>query len=204
MAKKVDFWFELASNYSYLSMMRIEALAKEHAVEVVWRPFLLGPIFKAFGWDTSPFVLQKEKGAYMWHDMVRECEKYGIPWTKPTTFPRLSVLPARVAIYGNSEPWLPEFCRRIMTRNFAEDQDIGSVEAVHHVLTDLGLDADLLIQEAQSEENRTRLRNQTDDARALGIFGAPTFFVGEAMYWGNDRLDDAILTAARSSRGGGR
>ncbi|WP_266160873.1 DsbA family protein, partial [Dyella silvatica] len=65
----IEFWFEFGSNYSYLSLMRIEALAAEHGVALAWRPFLLGPIFKSFGWDSSPFVLQQAKGAYVWHDM---------------------------------------------------------------------------------------------------------------------------------------
>ncbi len=88
MGGEIAFWFEFGSNYSYLSVMRIEDAAAKHGVKVIWKPFLLGPIFKSFGWDTSPFVLQKEKGEYMWNDMVRQCRKYDLPWTRPATFPR--------------------------------------------------------------------------------------------------------------------
>src|SRR4051812_19200685 len=72
----LDFWFEFGSNYSYLSVMRIEPEAARLGVQIRWRPFLLGPIFRSFGWETSPFVLQKAKGEYVWKDMARECRKY--------------------------------------------------------------------------------------------------------------------------------
>ncbi|MDM5181206.1 DsbA family protein, partial [Massilia sp. DJPM01] len=72
---QLAFWFDFGSNYSYLSTMRIEALAAAQGVRVLWKPFLLGPVFKSFGWNTSPFVLQKEKGAYVWRDMQRQCDK---------------------------------------------------------------------------------------------------------------------------------
>jgi len=81
----MEIWFDFGSNYSYLSVMRIETAAARLGVPVIWKPFLLGPIFKSFDWDTSPFVLQAQKGSYVWKDMARECRKYGLPWTQPTT-----------------------------------------------------------------------------------------------------------------------
>jgi len=188
----IEFWFDFGSNYSYLSMLRIEDAAAQAGLTVAWRPFLLGPIFRELGWSTSPFVLQKEKGDYMWNDMQRQCRKYGLAWTRPTTFPRAAVLPARVALLGADQSWAGGFNRAMMTMNFVADRDIDSVEAVGEALSALGLPAQALIDEAQSEANKLRLRRQTETARARGVFGAPTFFVGEAMYWGNDRLDDAL------------
>jgi 2-hydroxychromene-2-carboxylate isomerase len=185
-APTVEFWFDFASNYSYLSVMRIEAAAVRLGVRVAWKPFLLGPIFQSFGWNNSPFVLQQAKGDYMWQDIARECRKYGVPWRQPSTFPRASVLPVRVALLGADQPWIGTFCQRIMLRNFAQDQDI----------TALGLPAEAILTEAQSIANKQRLREQTHAAQIGGIFGAPTFFVGDAMFWGNDRLDDALTAAA--------
>ena len=193
--REIEFWFEFGSNYSYLSVMRIEDAAAAHGVKIVWQPFLLGPIFKSFGWDNSPFVLQKEKGEYMWKDMIRECRKYGLPWLRPTTFPRLSTLPMRVAVMAAEESWIGEYCRGIMLLNFARDRDINSQEAVAGVLAALGLPALEILGEAQSEANKPRLRQQTDTAKAKGIFGAPTFFVDGEMFWGNDRLGDALAFA---------
>jgi 2-hydroxychromene-2-carboxylate isomerase len=188
----IEFWFEFGSNYSYLSVMRIEPLAARVGVTIQWRPFLLGPIFKSLGWSTSPFVAQTWKTEYVWRDMERECRKYGLAWTRPTTFPRAALLPARVALIGAEKPWIGEFCRRIMQLNFAADQNIDTAACVSEVLGQLGLRAQEIIDAAQDEANKLRLRNQTELARTKGIFGAPTFFVGEEMFWGNDRLDDAL------------
>jgi 2-hydroxychromene-2-carboxylate isomerase len=195
----LEFWFEFGSNYSYLTVMRIEKAAAAHGVKLIWRPFLLGPIFTSFDWTSSPFVLQKEKGAYTWKDMVRQCRKYGIPWTHPGTFPRSGVLPMRVALVGADQPWIGEYCRRVMMLNFAYDQDIDNVQAVSEVLKGMGLPAGDIITEATAELNKLRLREQTEAARAKGIFGAPTFFVGDEMFWGNDRLEDALAFAASNA-----
>jgi 2-hydroxychromene-2-carboxylate isomerase len=192
---ELEFWFDFASNYSYLSVMRMRELARAAGVTVLWRPFLLGPIFKSFGWDTSPFVLQKEKGAYVWQDMARQCVKYDIPWQQPSQFPRNSVLASRIAVCATEQPWLEEFCRRVMLSNFAADLDINSEERIVDVLGSLGLDAAAIIESAQCAENKHRLRERTEEAKRRGIFGAPMFFVGEDKFWGNDRLDDAIALA---------
>lgn len=192
-AEALEFWFEFGSNYSYLSVMRIEEASSRLGVTIRWKPFLLGPIFRSFGWDTSPFVLQQAKGAYVWKDMARECRKYKLPWTQPSTFPRVALLPMRVALVGAEQDWMGAYCRRMMTFHFAQDRAIDSAEVVTEVLLQLGLPAERIIDEAQSDANKHRLRAQTESARARGIFGAPTFFVRDEMFWGNDRLDDALI-----------
>ena len=195
-APQIEFWFEFGSNYSYLSVMRIEDEARRRDVKVLWKPFLLGPIFRALGFENSPFVLQKEKGAYVWQDMARQCRKYGLRWVQPSTFPRLGVLPLRVALLGVEKPWIGAFCREVMELNWALDQDINHAERLAPILTRLGLPASDILEKAQSEPIKTLLRQQTEQARLKGIFGAPTFFVGTEMYWGNDRLDDALIVAS--------
>ncbi|WP_345815054.1 2-hydroxychromene-2-carboxylate isomerase [Paraburkholderia sp. PREW-6R] len=191
-APELELWFDFGSNYSYLSVMRIEALAGAQRVRIAWRPFLLGPIFRALGFDNSPFVLQKEKGAYVWKDMERQCRKYGLALTRPTTFPRAALLATRVAVVGTDRPWIGAYCRAIMQMNFVHDRDIGSLDVVSEVLEELALPAGQIIADAQSEANKLHLRKQTDEAAARGVFGAPTFFVGDEMFWGNDRLEDAL------------
>jgi 2-hydroxychromene-2-carboxylate isomerase len=188
----LEFWFDFGSNYSYLSVMRIEAQALAHGVNIRWRPFLLGPVFRDLGFENSPFVLQKEKGAYVWKDMERQCRKYGIALTRPSTFPRAALLAMRVALLGAEQQWIAAWCRKIMQFNFADDRDIGSVEVVSEALEALGLPAQQIIADAQGDANKLRLREQTAAAAAKGIFGAPTFFVGDEMFWGNDRLADAL------------
>ncbi len=194
--REIEFWFEFGSNYSYLSVMRIEAAAAQRGVTVRWKPFLLGPIFRSLGWNTSPFVVQKAKGDYVWKDMARQCGKHGLPWQRPTDFPRASMLPARVALVGAEQPWIGAYCRRIMALNFAEDRAINDPIIVAEVLTQLGLPAESLLEEALSDANKLRLRQQTEAAQSKGIFGAPTFFVGDEMFWGDDRLDDALLSTS--------
>ena len=193
----IELWFEFGSNYSYLSAMRIESMAARAKIRLAWRPFLLGPIFKSFGWETSPFVLQAAKGAYVWKDMERQCNKYGLAWRRPSIFPRLAVLPMRVALLGASQPWIGEFCRQVMLKNFVADQDIHTEQSVREILTKLELPADEIVHKAQSEANKLRLREQTELAAQRGVFGAPTFFVGDEMFWGNDRLEDALEFASR-------
>jgi 2-hydroxychromene-2-carboxylate isomerase len=193
---EIEFWFEFASNYSYLSVMRIEDLARRCGVRILWKPFLLGPIFRDLGFETSPFVLQKEKGAYVWQDVARQCRKYGLRWVQPTTFPRLGVLPARIALLGAEQPWIGAFCRQVMELNFALDKDINQLDRMAGILTELGHPTADILDRAQAEPAKKLLREQTDAARARGIFGAPTFFVGTEMFWGNDRLEDALALAA--------
>jgi 2-hydroxychromene-2-carboxylate isomerase len=190
---KLEFWFDFASNYSYLSVMRIRQLAPDG---VAWRPFLLGPIFKEAGWDNSPFVLQKNKGDYVWQDMPRQCAKYGLPWRQPSAFPRNSLLAARIGVLCEDQPWMLDFCERVMLANFAEDRDIGSADCMSEILSALGQDADAILRSATSDDNKARLRARTEDAKARRIFGAPTFLLGDAMYWGNDRLDDALAASS--------
>lgn len=188
----IECWFDFASNYSYLSIMRIQRLAAEAGTSVAWRPFLLGPIFQTLGWNNSPFVLQEAKGRYMWQDMPRQCRKYDLPWRRPSQFPRRQLLPTRVALLVENQPWMGEYCRRIVTMNFAQDRDIDDVDAVTDALDGLTANIDALLAEAGSDATKQHLRERTEQARRRGIFGAPTFFVGHDMYWGNDRLDDAL------------
>lgn len=194
--KTIEFWFDFASNYSYLSAMRIEDEADKLGVQVLWRPFLLGPIFQSFGWHNSPFVLQPLKGAYVWRDMERLVEKYQFAWQKPSQFPRHSTLAARIAIFGQDKGWTGDFARRVFTHNFAHDTDISQEANLLAVLDEMGLDAEAVLHKALSDENKKRLRLQTEQAQARGMFGAPMFFVGQEMFWGDDRLDDALCWAA--------
>jgi 2-hydroxychromene-2-carboxylate isomerase len=195
-ARSIELWFDFASPYSYLSVMRIEAAAARCAVPVVWQPFLLGPIFQAAGWSDSPFVLLPAKGRHMWIDLARQCRKRGLPWQQPQQFPKRCVLATRVALLGRAAPWMGEFCRAAMQANFVHDLDLDAPEVIAALLAQLGLPGGVLITAACSEEQRLHLRAQNAQAVAKGIFGAPSLFVGAEMYWGDDRLDDALRAAA--------
>lgn len=200
----IEMWFDFASPYSYLAIERVDSLARAAGARVDLRPFLLGPIFQAQGWNDTPFRLFPGKGAYMMRDIARLAEKYGVVYNRPRQFPRMSVLPARIALLGQDEPWARDFCVAVFRANFQHDQDIQAEDVVHELLTGLSLDADGLIARAKSEATKEALRRQVDRARDLGIFGAPMFFVDGEMFWGNDRLEDALDWTRRKEPAHGR
>jgi 2-hydroxychromene-2-carboxylate isomerase len=192
----VEFWFEFASTYSYVAAGRIETLARAAQVEIAWRPFLLGPLFQKQGWSDSPFNLYPQKGAYMWRDMERLCQRYGLPFKRPSVFPRNSVRAARVALVGAEAAWGPRFIEPVFRANFCDDLDIGDPEVIVQILDDLGLAGRDVLAEAESPAWKPRLRVQTDRAEQLGIFGAPSFVIGSDLFWGSDRLEHALEFAA--------
>ncbi|ACK53352.1 MULTISPECIES: 2-hydroxychromene-2-carboxylate isomerase [Thauera] len=196
----VEFWFEFASTYSYLSVMRIERAAAATGVDIEWKPFLLGPVFLALGWNDSPFNIYPPKGRYMWRDLERLAEKEGLPFRHPSRFPRNGLLAARVALVGVEEGWVAPFARAVMSANFAEDREIGEEAVIVEILGALGLPAAELMARAQADANKLALRCQTERAAELGLFGAPSFRVGEELFWGNDRLEDALAWACRADR----
>ena len=195
----MEFWFEFGSTYSYPAAFRVEEAAGSAGVELTWRPFLLGPIFKEQGWNDSPFNLYPAKGRYMWRDLERICGELQIPLRRPSVFPRNGLLAARVACRFETESWLPEFVRRVYLANFAYDRDISERAEIVSILEGLDLRSDLLTA-AESPESKEKLRAQTDRAEALGIFGAPTFVSENEIFWGSDRLQTAISWAQRHER----
>ena len=196
MAAPLEFWFEFGSTYSYVGALRIEEECRAAGVPLVWKPFLLGPLFTAqLGIKDSPFNVNPIRGRYMWRDLERLCAKHGLPWKRPSAFPRGSVLPLRVACAGEGQPWLGDFIRAVFRANFAEDRDISQPEVLAEVLRGLGVDAEKVLASAVTDENKARLRANTDAASALGIFGAPDCVVRGELFWGQDRIADAIAWA---------
>lgn len=192
------FWYEFASTYSYPAAFAVEEAAARAGVTVVWRPFLLGPIFAAQGWRDSPFNLYPVKGAYMWRDMERLCARQGLPLRRPSGFPRHSVLAARVAL-ALAPARCPAFSRAVYTANFAQDQDIADPQVLAALLSALDEPAEAVLTRAGSDAVRQALRDQTARAQSMGLFGAPSFTIGDEIFWGQDRLDDALAWALAHS-----
>ncbi len=198
LAPTLDFWFEFASTYSYPAAMRIADEAKARGANVRWRPFLLGPIFKAQGWDSSPFNLYPAKGRYMWRDVARVCAAFDLPFVRPAVFPQNGLTAARVAFVALGQGWGEDFCRAVYRAAFGEGGNIGEPETIEHIVRAFGRDAAAVMQEAQSDHVKAALRAQTEEAQRLGLFGAPSFVTSDGeLFWGNDRLEAALEWAKR-------
>jgi 2-hydroxychromene-2-carboxylate isomerase len=178
--------------------MRIASLAETNSVTVRWRPFLLGPIFKAQGWATSPFNLYPAKGRNMWRDLERVCAALDLPFTRPDPFPQNSLLAARAALVALADKWGESCCRAIYRAEFGDGRNIEKSDAIGEILKSLGQDANAVLDRAQSTEIKSQLREQTEEAQRLGIFGSPSFVTaGGELFWGNDRLEAALDWARR-------
>jgi 2-hydroxychromene-2-carboxylate isomerase len=194
----LDFFFELASTYSYPAAMRIGPLADAAGVAVRWRPFLLGPIFHAQGWDNSPFNLYPAKGRYMWRDLVRTCGGIGLPFRRPDPFPQPSLLAARLAHVGLEAGWGEHFCRAVYAAEFGAGRRIDDEAVMRELLSGLGVAPEPALARARSDEIKDRLRTTTAEAERLGVFGAPSFVTADGeLFWGHDRMAEALAWALR-------
>lgn len=199
----LTFWCEFASTYSYLSAMRVEDASARAGVALVWRPFLLGPIFQAQGWATSPFNLYEAKGRNMWRDLARKAAQRGLPpVVRPEPFPQNSLLAARVATLGAGAPWGPAFTRAVFTAQFARGADISDPALIAALLDELGQSGAELVAQARGDQTvKDALRRATEAAQDAGLYGAPSFTTEDGeLFWGDDRLEDALAWA----RGEGR
>ena len=194
----MQFWFDFASTYSYLAAMRIEAACARADVSLEYKPFLLGPIFQEqLGIKDSPFNLHPQRGRYMWRDLERLCEKYRLPWRRPSAFPRNSVLAARVACCAGEA--VGPLVRATFKANFAEDRDIAQPEVMRALVDGIGGDGAQALELAASADVKAQLRANTAEAVRLGMFGAPSFVSGGELFFGQDRMDDAIAWAFRAA-----
>lgn len=195
-ATAIEFWYEFASPYAYVAASRIEGLAAGKPLRIDWRPFLLGPIFKARPHDSSPYQNPSPaQRRYRWRDVQRLCHGAGLPLRTPSAYPRNGLIAARVALIAIDEGWGPDFTRAAYRANFAEDREIGDEAVIGAVIAELGRDAGPVLAHAQSPANKARLFAQGEAAVARGIFGAPSMLVGGELFWGNDRLEQAIAWA---------
>jgi 2-hydroxychromene-2-carboxylate isomerase len=197
----IEFWYEFASTYSYPAALRIERLAEKAGVEVRWRPFLLGPIFQTLGWNDSPFNIFAAKGRYMWRDLERVCEAEGLPLRlPPVKFPQNGLKAARIALVGEGEDWTPSFTRAVFAANYAEQKDISEDATLCTILGALGVDPEAALAAANTPKNKDALRRQTEEAASRGLFGAPSFTIGNELFWGNDRLEAALAWTTPQSK----
>ncbi|MCY4478413.1 MAG: 2-hydroxychromene-2-carboxylate isomerase [Rhodospirillales bacterium] len=189
MSDSLDFYFDFSSPYGYLASERIDGIATKHGRSVTWRPMLLGAVFQKIG--GSPLVNQPMKGPYTQHDMLRSARLHGIVFNVPDNFPVNSIAACR-AYY-----WLVEsdaatardFAQALYRGYFVENRDLSQPETVIAAAKALGVDGDALVAAVQDQAIKDRLRAENDAAIERGVFGSPTVFVGDEMFWGHDRLE---------------
>jgi len=191
----MDFFFFIGSTYTYLSVNRVEAIAATRGIPVRWRPFDVRAIM--IEQNNRPFVGKPVKLAYMWRDLERRARRLGIPFRSVPAYPvDPEGLAGRVATVASREGWCPEYVRLTYRHWFLEDRAPGDPAHLRELLVQLGRNPDQVIARAATDETRALYAAETDAARTLGIFGSPTFVVGDEIFWGDDRLEDAVDWAA--------
>ena len=148
-----EFWYEFASTYSYPAALRVAALADARCVSLIWRPFLLGPIFMAQGWRDSPFNIYPAKGRYMWRDLERTCKAMGVPLKRPEPFPQPSLLAARIALVLEGDE-RAEFSRKVFVAEFGQGLPIGDRATLGALLAACGVDPPATFERAESDANK--------------------------------------------------
>lgn len=182
MSQTIEFFTDPASPYAYLAATQIEAFAKAHDATLVWKPMLLGKVFEASSNRMPASVPAKAK--YMFKDLSLWAKLYQVPFAFPKVFPLNSVLAARVMVAAENSA----FSLALLKAYWAEGHDLSQPDVMATVITNFGLDAEALLAKAASQPVKDTLRVNTEDAITRGVFGAPTFFIGKQMFWGNDRL----------------
>lgn len=187
MSATVDFFWEPGSPYTYLAATQVEAVVGGAGGTVVWKPFLLGKVFEALGTKLPASV--PAKAAYMFKDVARWAQLYGVPLTMPKVFPVHSLAASRAAIAAGQLGHSAAAARAILGAYWGQGQDISQAEVLSAALNHAGLDGAAILARAQEQSVKDQLKENTEEALRRGVFGAPTMFVGDAMFWGNDRLD---------------
>ncbi len=196
MPEKLDFFFFYGSIHTYLSVMRIDALARAAGVGVTWRPFNLREILVEQ--NNTSFARNPVRLAYNWRDIERRAQRLGVPFQGRPAYPvDPDLLALRVGVVAASQGWCADYTRATFRAWFLENKPTGAVDHVADILASLGRPAAEVIAEAQSPAADALLKAATGAARAHGIFGSPTFAVGAEIFWGDDRLEDALAWATR-------
>jgi len=189
--KSIDFWFSIGSTYTCLTVMRLPAYAREHGLTFNWQPFNVRTILVEQ--NNIPFAGKPVKAAYMWRDIERRAGKYRLSVKVPAPYP-LEHLPLanQVAFFGMQEGWGQDYVVATYRRWFRDGQPAGSEPNLSECLREIGQDPGRVIEAATSPAIEDGLASETERAKRLGVFGAPSFVVDGEVFWGDDRLEDAV------------
>lgn len=184
MTRRVEFFFDYVSSYSYLANSQVASLGAD---EVVYRPVFLGAIMTATG--NAPPANVPARGKYLWQDLTRWARRYGIPFKMNPRFPQNTLGALRLALTAQREEKFQPLHQMLFDSMWIYERDLADVAVLRELASDAGLDADRALAESSDQVIKDMLKANTDEAVARGAFGAPTFFVGDEMFFGNDRMD---------------
>ncbi|MBI4207506.1 MAG: 2-hydroxychromene-2-carboxylate isomerase [Betaproteobacteria bacterium] len=185
----IDFYFDFSSPYGYFASTRIDGIAAKYGREVVWRPILLGAVFKITGQQPLPTI--PLKGSYAKHDLARSARLFGVPFKLPTRFPVAGQAPSRAFYWvGDKDPALARKLAQALYRAyFAEDRDISSPEVTANVAAKLGVDRGELLAALEDPAVKERLKTEVEAAIERGVFGSPYIVIDGEPFWGSDRME---------------
>lgn len=197
MPAPIDFYFDYSSPYGYFAAMKIDALAAKHGRSVIWKPILLGVVFKITGGQPLPSL--PLKGEYALRDILRSARFYDVPYQQPTKFPVATQAPARAFYWANDrDPALAKkLAQTLYQAYFAQDRDISSPEITADVAATLGLKRDEVLAAINDPVVKDKLKNEVDAAIKLGVFGSPYIVIDGEPFWGIDRFDQIERWLAR-------
>jgi 2-hydroxychromene-2-carboxylate isomerase len=189
MAKEVEFWFDVGSPAAYLAWTQLPQIAQQAGASIAYKPFLLGGVFQATG-NRSPMEVPA-KGRYMQGDLERFARRYGVPFRHNPHFPinTLTLMRGALGLQMREPQKMQPYVDAVFRAIWVDAENMNDPATVAAVLQRAGFDAQRLLALAADPEVKDKLKSETQQAVARGVFGAPTFFVGDAMYWGQDRLD---------------
>ena len=186
--KQVEFYFDLGSPYSYLGFFQIQKIAQQHQAEVIWKPMLLGGVFKATG-NNSPMMVPA-KAAYSMKDMARWAKYWYIPVQMNPYFPinTLQLMRLITAVQLHQPEDFVRILAGLFNAMFGEPKNLNDMNELIQVVTLLGLNVEQVQAWLNDEGVKAQLKKVTEEAIQRGVFGAPTWFVGDEMFWGVDHL----------------
>ena len=189
MSKTIDFYYDFGSPATYHAWTQLPALCAETGAQVAWKPMLLGGVFKSTG-NHSPVTIPA-KGKYVFTDFARFAKRYGVALKMNPHFPINTVMLMRVAagLQMRADPRLADYMAAVYQAIWVDAQDMNDPATVGAVLAKAGFDPAALVALSSEQAVKDELKTRTQEAIDRGIFGAPTLFVGDQMFWGQDRLD---------------
>ena len=187
--KSFEFWFDLGSTASYLAWTQLPALEAATGAKAAFKPMLLGGVFQATG-NQSPAAIPA-KGKYIFADFARFAKRYGVPFRMNPHFPinTLMLMRAAIALQMKGDPRFREYCNAMFNAIWADSLNMNDPATAADALRRAGFDAQALVALANEQSTKDALKAASQTAVERGVFGAPTFFVGEQMFWGQDRMD---------------